>query len=285
MILYRLKHGVGVENGRRFYRLPDADWDALLNREDLSGYLARTIKKLTPSEMDLPAPRDVVAPVSKQEVWAAGVTYHRSRNARRSESKDAGGGEFYDRVYTAQRPELFFKSNAGSVAGHGESVRIRRDSCWNVPEPELAVAVNARGKIVGYTIGDDVSSRDIEGENPLYLPQAKVYERSCALGPGILLREAPLPRSTRIELRIERAGRTVFHGATTLAHLKRNPATLVEFLYRENAFPSGCILLTGTGIVPADSFTLAPRDEIVISIAGVGTLTNTVEQLAPNERP
>jgi len=285
MKLYKLKRGAGVEAGRRFYRLPDADWDALLNREDLAGYLARTIKKLKPSKIDLPAPRDVVAPVSKQEVWAAGVTYHRSRTARRSEAKNSGGGGFYDRVYTAQRPELFFKSNPGSVAGHGESVRIRRDSRWNVPEPELAVAVNARGRIVGYTIGDDVSSRDVEGENPLYLPQAKVYERSCALGPGILLTDAALPRSTRIELRIERAGRNVFRGATTLAQLKRSPATLVEFLYRENAFPSGCFLLTGTGIVPADSFTLAPRDEIAISIAGIGALTNTVEQLAPNERP
>jgi len=290
MKIYRLKLGVGVEAGRRLYRLPDEDWDALLNREDLAGYLAKAIKNTSPEEAeaaarDVVAPDDVVAPVSKQEVWAAGVTYHRSRNARRSESKDAGGGEFYDRVYTAKRPELFFKANAGSVAGHGESVRIRRDSRWNVPEPELATVVNAHGEIVGYTIGDDVSSRDIEGENPLYLPQAKVYERSCALGPGILLTSAPPARATRIDMKIERDGRTVFRGATTLAQLKRKPATLVEFLYRENAFPYGCVLLTGTGIVPTDSFTLAPRDVILISIAGIGTLMNTVEQLAPGARP
>jgi len=294
MKLYKLQRGAGVEIARSFYRLPTEDWDALLNRDDLPRYLAAAIKKIRPTTLVAATPSDIAAPISQQEVWAAGVTYHRSRNARREESKDAGGGTFYDRVYTAKRPELFFKANPPSVSGHGEPIRIRRDSKWNVPEPELVAAVNTRGKIIGYTIGNDVSSRDIEGENPLYLPQAKVYQRSCALGPGILLTEKNLPRTTQIDLEILRRNRTarsallqsvVFRGATTLAQLKRSPAKLVEFLYRENAFPHGCFLFTGTGIVPPDTFTLAPRDEVRISITGIGTLSNVVEQLAPNALP
>jgi 2-dehydro-3-deoxy-D-arabinonate dehydratase len=294
MKLYKLQRGAGVEIARSFYRLPTEDWDALLNRDDLPRYLAAAIKKIRRTTLVAATPSDIAAPISQQEVWAAGVTYHRSRNARREESKDAGGGTFYDRVYTAKRPELFFKANPPSVSGHGEPIRIRRDSKWNVPEPELVAAVNTRGKIIGYTIGNDVSSRDIEGENPLYLPQAKVYQRSCALGPGILLTEKNLPRTTQIDLEILRRNRTarsallqsvVFRGATALAQLKRTPAKLVEFLYRENAFPHGCFLFTGTGIVPPDSFTLAPRDEVRISITGIGSLSNVVEQLAPNALP
>jgi 2-dehydro-3-deoxy-D-arabinonate dehydratase len=285
MKLYKLARGAGIEIARSFYRLPNEDWDALLNHDDLPRYLATAIKNVRPSTLVAALPPDILAPISKQEVWAAGVTYRRSRTARRKESKDAGGGTFYDRVYTAKRPELFFKANPQSVSGHGEPIRIRRDSKWNVPEPELAAAINSRGKIIGYTVGDDVSSRDIEGENPLYLPQAKVYHRSCALGPGILLTESALARTTQIELEILRAKKTVFRGVTTLTQLKRTPAKLVEFLFRENAFPHGCFLLTGTGIVPPDSFTLAPRDEVRISITGIGTLSNIVEQLSPTARP
>jgi 2-dehydro-3-deoxy-D-arabinonate dehydratase len=285
MKLYKLEHGAGIEIARSFYRLPAEDWDALLNHEDLPRYLTKAIKTLRPTTLVSTLPSDILAPISQQEVWAAGVTYHRSRNARREESKDAGGGSFYDRVYTAKRPELFFKANPQSVSGHGEPIRIRRDSKWNVPEPELVAAVNTRGQIIGYTIGNDVSSRDIEGENPLYLPQAKVYQRSCSIGPGILLTESPLPRTTQIDLEILRAKRAVFQGATTLAQLKRTPAKLAEFLYRENAFPHGCFLFTGTGIVPPDTFTLAPRDEVRISITGIGTLSNVVEQLSPSARP
>ena len=169
MKLYKLQRGAGVEIARSFYRLPTEDWDALLNHDDLPRYLATAIKKIRPTTLVAATPSDIAAPISQQEVWAAGVTYHRSRNARREESKDAGGGTFYDRVYTAKRPELFFKANPPSVSGHGEPIRIRRDSKWNVPEPELVAAVNTRGQIIGYTIGNDVSSRDIEGENPLYL--------------------------------------------------------------------------------------------------------------------
>ena len=216
-----------------------------------------------------------LAPVDDDtEVWAAGVTYRRSREAREAEStvKDV-----YSRVYEAARPELFFKATAHRVAGPGGAVRIRRDSHWNVPEPELALVVTRGGKIVGYTVGNDMSSRDIEGANPLYLPQAKVYDRSCALGPCVLVAEEMLPAATEIKLRIERAGETVFAGETTLAQLKRTPESLVEFLFRDNSFPEGCFLLTGTGIVPPEDFTLQPGDEISITIEPIGTLVNIVE--------
>jgi 2-dehydro-3-deoxy-D-arabinonate dehydratase len=218
-----------------------------------------------------------LAPIDSQEVWAAGVTYYRSRTARMAESEVAGGGSFYDRVYSAERPELFFKALAHRVAGPGEKVRIRRDSKWNVPEPELALVISPAGKITGYTIGNDMSSRDIEGENPLYLPQAKVYDRSCALGPAILVSDEPMQASTSIGIEIRRAGAAVFSDSTTLAAMKRRPEELVEYLYRETSFPSGCILLTGTGIVPPDTFTLQSGDEIAITISGIGTLQNSVE--------
>ena len=215
-------------------------------------------------------------PIESQEVWAAGVTYYRSRTARMNESKIAGGGDFYDRVYAAERPELFFKATPHRVSGHGQPVRIRRDSHWNVPEPELALAINAQGKIVGYTIGNDMSSRDIEGQNPLYLPQAKVYAQCCGLGPGILISSEPLPPSTEIKLEILRNGNVAFSGLTALAQLKRAPETLVEYLFLDNEFPAGCFLLTGTGIVPPDSFTLQARDEIRIAIDPIGMLSNKV---------
>jgi 2-dehydro-3-deoxy-D-arabinonate dehydratase len=218
-----------------------------------------------------------LAPIDNQEVWAAGVTYYRSRTARMAESEVAGGGSFYDRVYTAERPELFFKALAHRVAGPGEKVRIRRDSKWNVPEPELALVISPAGKITGYTIGNDMSSRDIEGENPLYLPQAKVYDRSCALGPAILVSDRPMPQTTAIGIEIVRAGAVMFADSTTLAAMKRRPEELVEYLYRETSFPDGCILLTGTGLVPPDTFTLQSGDEIAISIEGIGTLRNSVE--------
>jgi 2-dehydro-3-deoxy-D-arabinonate dehydratase len=274
--IYRVSDGVIVQDERGAYSF-EADWDELINREDLSQYLRRL---LDTSEL-LPISREftekILAPIIGQEVWAAGVTYYRSRTARMEEAREAGGEDFYDRVYRADRPELFFKATAHRVAGPREAVRIRRDSRWNVPEPELALCVTRRGKIVGYTIGNDMSSRDIEGENPLYLPQAKVYDRSCALGPCVLVAEEALPASTEISLQVVRAGETAFAGATTLAQLKRTPASLVEFLYRDNSFPQGSVLLTGTGIVPPDDFTLQPRDEIRISIGPIGTLVNTVE--------
>jgi 2-dehydro-3-deoxy-D-arabinonate dehydratase len=276
MKLYRLKRCAMVESDGRFFELRDERWDELLNRDDLARFLARRITKLSPVRKSPLDRADLLPPIGSQEVWAAGVTYFRSRTARMSESKSAGGGDFYDRVYAAERPELFFKASAHRVAGHGQPVRIRSDSHWNVPEPELALAINAKGKIIGYAIGNDMSSRDIEGENPLYLPQAKVYSQSCGLGPGILISDEPLPPSTEIKLEILRHASSAFSGLTALAQLKRDPATLVEYLYRDNEFPSGCFLLTGTGIVPPDSFTLQSKDEIRISIDQIGTLSNTV---------
>ncbi|MEI6862392.1 MAG: fumarylacetoacetate hydrolase family protein [Verrucomicrobiota bacterium] len=222
------------------------------------------------------APGALLAPIGTQEVWAAGVTYLRSRTARMEESKDAGGGTFYDLVYNAVRPELFFKATPPRVAAPGTTVRIRGDSRWNVPEPELTLALNKNGKIFGYTIGNDMSSRDIEGENPLYLPQAKVYDRSAALGPCILVTGDALPPTTAIAIEIRRSGAAVFNGSTTISQIKRTFAELGEFLFRDNSFPQGAFLMTGTGIVPEDSFTLRAGDEIRITIASIGTLVNTV---------
>ena len=227
-------------------------------------------------QTDEPLPRDLRPPIEKQEVWAAGVTYFRSRTARIEESRAATGGSFYDLVYNAERPELFFKAAAWRVVGPGGTVRIRRDARWNVPEPELALLISPRGRITGCTIGNDMSSRDIEGENPLYLPQAKVYDGSCALGPAILV-GADLPQaSTTIRLEIRRGGTACFTGSTTLAEIKRDFQTLVGYLYRETSFPEGCVLLTGTGIIPPDDFTLEAGDETSITIDGIGTLHNTV---------
>ncbi|MFL6335560.1 MAG: fumarylacetoacetate hydrolase family protein [Pyrinomonadaceae bacterium] len=276
MKLYRVDEGVIVEDSGGAYLCED-EWDELLNRDDLFGYLKTLL-----DESELPTVGDefagrVLSPVVRQEVWAAGVTYQRSRAARIEESQTAGGGDFYDRVYTAERPELFFKATPHRVAGPGQKVRIRRDSHWNVPEPELALAVTRSGRTVGYTVGNDMSSRDIEGENPLYLPQAKVYDRSCALGPCVWVTEEAPPPSTAIEMGIVRGGENVFQGATTLAQLRRTPESLVEFLFRDNSFPQGCFLLTGTGIVPPDDFTLRSGDEVRINIEPIGTLVNTVE--------
>lgn len=217
----------------------------------------------------------LLAPVDRQEIWAAGVTYKRSKVARESES--AGAARFYDLVYTAERPELFFKALGHRVVGPGGGVRIRRDARWSVPEPELALVVSPKLKIVGYTIGNDMSSRDIEGENPLYLPQAKVYDGSCAIGPAITLAGflPPLDQVT-IRLTIARGRDTVFDGSTTLAAMARTFEDLVAWLGRENSFPDGAVLLTGTGVVPPDNLTLASGDKVVIDIAGIGRLSNAV---------
>jgi 2-dehydro-3-deoxy-D-arabinonate dehydratase len=223
-----------------------------------------------------PGESEILAPIGSQEVWAAGVTYYRSRDARMEEAKSAGGGDFYDRVYAAERPELFMKATPHRVVGPNQKVAIRDDAKWNVPEPELTLLITPNAKITGYTIGNDMSSRDIEGENPLYLPQAKVYDRSCALGPCILVSATPLAKSTEIRLEILSAGNSKFSGATNLEALKREPASLVSYLYRNNSFPSGCFLLTGTGIVPPDAFTLEIGDEIRITIPPIGTLVNRV---------
>jgi 2-dehydro-3-deoxy-D-arabinonate dehydratase len=274
--LYRTGNGNFVEDGGKFFRVTEANWDALVAHEDLRGYL-RSVIDGGKAVADFAAEK-IEAPIGNQEVWAAGVTYYRSRSARMAEAKDAGGGDFYDRVYTAERPELFFKATASRVAGQGSEVRIRNDATWSVPEPELTLLVNPRGQIIGYTVGNDMSSRDIEGENPLYLPQAKVYDRSCALGPCVLVRSEPLQATTPIRVEIERGGKAVFAGATTLAEMKRTPVELVSYLFRENTFPFGAFLMTGTGVVPPDEFTLAHEDTIRITIDPIGTLENVVVQ-------
>jgi 2-dehydro-3-deoxy-D-arabinonate dehydratase len=280
MHLWRTKEGVIVSDGTHAATVPN-EWDALINRPDLLPYL-RSQLPAAGSEPSAPnfargKMSDVLPPIGTQEVWAAGVTYFRSRTARMEESKDAGGGTFYDRVYEADRPELFFKATAWRVRGPRAGIRIRKDAKWNVPEPELALCVNARGEIVGYTIGNDVSSRDIEGENPLYLPQAKVYDGSCALGPGLYGTKDPLPAETEITIRITREHEVAFQGETTLSQMRRKPEELVEYLYRETSFPAGAILLTGTGIIPPDEFTLRSGDLVEITIEPIGTLSNVVE--------
>jgi 2-dehydro-3-deoxy-D-arabinonate dehydratase len=253
MKLYKTATGIVIGVRDRAYRLLDTDWDALLMRPGLVDYVESRLKDLAP----LPVPFQSLAPIGRQEVWAAGVTYYRSRTARMEESKTGGSQSFYDRVYTADRPELFFKATPHRVVGPDQPVRILSDSRWN-------------------TIGNDMSSRDIEGENPLYLPQAKVYDQCCALGPCVLLQNGPLDPSTEIHLEIRRQGATAFTGRTSLAELKRSPQSLVDYLFRERSFPHGCFLLTGTGIVPDDAFTLEHGDEVRISISGIGVLVNPV---------
>lgn len=218
-----------------------------------------------------------LAPLDQQEVWAAGVTYKRSQVARMEESET--GASHYDRVYTADRPELFYKGNSNRVVGPGQPVRVRADSRWSVPEPEFTLVISPELKIVGYTIGNDMSARDIEGENPLYLPQAKVYNECCAVGPCVLIPEEPLNlEQTRIVLTIARGGERVFEGETGLDQMARGFEDLVGWLGRENSFPDGAMLLTGTGIVPPDHFTLEDGDEVSIEVTGIGTLTNPVVQ-------
>jgi 2-dehydro-3-deoxy-D-arabinonate dehydratase len=273
VILYRTKNGWVVEHEGRVAPLPGKSLDELLAQEDLHRSLESAMKTpaATAGAVD---PATLLAPVGSQEVWAAGVTYFRSRVARMEESEQ--GGNFYDRVYTAERPELFMKCLPWKVVGPGAPVEIRQDANWTVPEPELVLVVDPRGRIVGFTIGNDMSSRDIEGENPLYLPQAKIYDGSCAIGPGILVQRELLPASTRITLTIERGDATAFTGETGLSEMKRRPEELVEYLYRDQSFRAGCLLFTGTGIVPPDSFTLERGDTIRIGIEGIGVLVNRV---------
>jgi 2-dehydro-3-deoxy-D-arabinonate dehydratase len=217
----------------------------------------------------------LLAPADQQETWAAGVTYLRSKKARMDESEFSASA--YDKVYEAPRPELFFKSLPEKLAAPGETVGIRRDAKWNVPEPELALVVNSKAQLVGFTIGNDMSSRDIEGENLLYLPQAKMYKNSCALGPCIVLgvseEEA---RGWTISLRIQRDGHDVFTGKTAVNQIKRSFTELIEYVFRSQEFPHGVVLLTGTGIIPPDEFTLAAGDLVSINISGIGTLENRV---------
>ena len=276
MRLYKSKQGIVVEEEGRFYLLENEDWDTFINDDEVFQKTRKKIKNLSSSQNNL---IDVLAPVgSRQELWACGVTYLRSKIGRQEESKDAGGGDFYARVYEAERPEVFFKANPHRIVGTNDKVRIRKDSTWDVPEPELTLVVSSSGKIIGYTIGNDMSSRSIEGENPLYLPQAKTYDACAAIGPCIYVTEEPLDRNTSIRLEIIRKNKTVFEGNIAISQIKRSFEELVSFVFRECSFPHGCLIMTGTGIVPENDFTLKIGDQIKISIDGIGTLVNEVGQ-------
>lgn len=276
MKLYKTNEGAVLEQNGLYFLSGSADWDSLINADNIQQSLLSAASSWAPLGADQFSALKILAPISQQEVWASGVTYLRSRDARMEESKDAGGGSFYDKVYAAERPELFFKATAHRVVATGEQVRIRKDSSWNVPEPELTLFINSAGNITGYTIGNDMSSRSIEGENPLYLPQAKSYDGSAALGPCIYFPEQPLPSDSEINIEIQRKATTVFVGSIAINRMKRQHSELAEFLYRECSFPYGCFLMTGTGIVPPNEFTLESGDQISITIDHIGKLVNEV---------
>lgn len=277
MKVYNTIQGVLVCHDQSYY-LIGRHWDDFVNDDQVYDNTILAIQNLDPlSQGEDLLNEELLAPIGNQEIWASGVTYYRSREARIEESKDAGGGDFYDRVYYADRPELFFKSPSYRAVGPFDNVRIRKDSNWNVPEPELTLVITSNGKIVGYTIGNDMSSRDIEGENPLYLPQAKTYDKSAAIGPCLFLTKDELSKEVKIELQILRTGDIVFQDQIDIGQIKRSFSTLVEYLFRETSFPYGALLMTGTGIVPPDEFTLQSKDEIKITIDHIGTLINTVE--------
>jgi 2-dehydro-3-deoxy-D-arabinonate dehydratase len=277
MRLYRIEEGIVVETEGVFYPLHGVQWDDAVNDDGLLDKLKKMIAHARPDtgSGNIPTGR-FLPPIRGQEVWACGVTYLRSKIGRQEESRKAGGGEYYARVYDAERPELFYKASAYRTVGPGGTVRIRRDSTWNVPEPELTLVITSSGKIVGYTIGNDMSSRSIEGENPLYLPQAKVYDGCCALGPCVLVSEGPLPGNTIIRLEIRRNDSIKFEGEVSIDKMKRKPEELVSYLFRECSFPNGCLLMTGTGIIPPNDFTLERADEIRIVIEPIGILANIV---------
>lgn len=277
MLLFRTQTSPVIRLGDDCLALPDEDWQSLVNRDDLHAYL---LQRFNAAEgySDAQALDELLPPLGDgQELWAAGVTYFRSRTARMEESEAAGGGSFYDRVYHADRPELFLKATPHRVVGHGQPMRLRRDSKWLVPEPELTLVITRNAKIIGYTIGNDLSCRDIEGENPLYLPQAKTWDGSAAVGPAILVSSDPLGDDTSISIDIRRDNACVFADSTQVGQMKKKPATLVEYLYRECSFPQGCLLMTGTGVVPPNDFSLKGGDEVRIAIDGIGTLVNRME--------
>lgn len=274
MKLYNTTEGVVIEHEAKFYSINE-NWDSLINDDDALSKAAAAIQHAVVHNSLPGKPLAVIG--DQQELWACGVTYYRSMVGRQEESKAAGGADFYGKVYEAERPECFFKSTPHRVTGHGGMVRIRKDSTWDVPEPELTLVVTSSGKIIGYTVGNDMSSRSIEGENPLYLPQAKTYDGCAAVGPCVYLTNEPLSPETKIHLSIKRNNTVVFEGNIAVSQMKRTPQELVSFIYRESSFPHGCLVMTGTGIVPGSDFTLQSGDEISISIDSIGTLTNTVK--------
>jgi 2-dehydro-3-deoxy-D-arabinonate dehydratase len=280
MLIYRTIDAVMKmeQPGRPLMEIPDMAWDDLFTGTIPADELERKISLGgQQSDSNTLVEDKLLPPIGNQEVWAAGVTYLRSRTARMEESAAAGGADFYDKVYHAHRPELFFKATPHRVVGHNQTMSLRADSLWNVPEPELTLAFTSHGKLLGYTIGNDLSSRDIEGDNPLYLPQAKVFDTSAALGPGLLLATEYPSTETRIQMTIRRSGTIAFSGETQIAKMKQTFENLRDHLFRHNSFPFGCYLMTGTGIVPSEDFTLQSGDEISITIDHVGTLVNFIK--------
>ena len=275
MKIYKTTAGIILERKDAFYVLEQPNWDHFINDDALFEKITNNKGKLTSFTTEQFA-EIIQAPIGNQELWACGVTYLRSKVGRQEESKQSGASDFYANVYEAVRPEIFFKSTPHRVVGHGGQVAIRKDSSWNVPEPELALMVTSSGKIVGYTIGNDMSSRSIEGENPLYLPQAKTYDGCASVGPCIYVTDQPLDKNTTISLQIKRNAVIQFEGSVAISQMKRSLEELVSFVYRECSFPNGSLVMTGTGIVPGSDFTLHSGDEIVISIDGIGTLLNRV---------
>lgn len=278
MKVYKTTSDIIIEHQDKYYLYEDEEWDQFINDDDLYEKIETFISNHKPIEYGAELLKDKLdAPLENQEIWASGVTYYNSKLGREEESQKSGANYFYARVYEAERPELFFKATKARTVASGENVRIRDDSTWDVPEPELTLIITTSGKIVGYTIGNDMSSRSIEGENPLYLPQAKCYDGSAAVGPCIYVTKEPLPKETAIEIEIERKNSVIFKGEITIDQIKRDFTELVSYLYRECTFPNGSLLMTGTGIVPSKDFTLHSGDEIRITVACIGTLTNTVE--------
>lgn len=276
MKLYKLKTGILLEHNGQYHKAAVAGWDEWLNDDLLHNKLLELSQSGRAAIVKEIPFDEVLAPIGSQELWACGVTYLRSKVGRQEESKAAGGSDFYAKVYEAERPEVFFKSTPHRVVGYGAKVNIRKDSTWDVPEPELTLCVTSSGKIIGYTIGNDMSSRSIEGENPLYLPQAKTYDACASLGPCIYITDKPLDNDTQISMQISRKGQQVFTGSVGISQMKRTLEELVSFVYRECSFPNGSFIMTGTGIVPGSDFTLQSGDEIQISIDHIGTLVNTV---------
>jgi len=281
MKIYKLPSGTLLQQENHAFLGPELDWDALLAQENLNAHLsseAKSWKEISPEEVVELLSKGILAPMGNQEIWAAGVTYYRSRTARMEESQDSGGADFYDKVYNADRPELFFKATASRVSAPGAAVNIRKDSTWDVPEPELTLVISPAGKIQGYTCGNDMSSRSIEGENPLYLPQAKVYAGCAAIGPCLFITDKAIEETANIKLEIFRKDVLAFSGETALTQLKRKPQELAAWLFRGNTFPIGCFMMTGTGIVP-DDFTLDVGDTVRISIDEIGVLENVVGRI------
>ena len=275
MKLYKTKAGIIIEKNIFFYLVKGEDWEVFINDDDLFKKIETLTNSLSPATNEIVS--EILPPIgSNQELWACGVTYLKSKVGRQEESKTSGGADFYSKVYEAARPEVFFKATPHRIVGDGAKVNIRKDSTWDVPEPELTLVVTSSGKIIGYTIGNDMSSRSIEGENPLYLPQAKTYDACAALGPCIFVTEQALDSNTMIALEIKRNGAVVFNDTIAISQMKRTPEELVGYVFKECSFPYGCLIMTGTGIVPGSDFTLNSGDEIKIAIENIGTLTNTV---------